>query len=426
MPVHLAFDDTDSTSSMCTTFLATEVLRETDLDLIGLPRLVRLNPAVPWKTRGNGAVCMTLGRGGGTGRQVGIIGERRVLSYPHSHGRVADPHEALRDTVSRWARVSEGADPGMITSFRKPPQWLYWKGVRDLLGREEVEAALRGISARYSGLGSCRGVIGAAAAMAWRPRDRTYELLAYRPEGRWGLERELDPGSVRGMDRACPGTFNNCDREGAAIAPSSPCPVLYGIRGDDPQELFRAREMIRSETAERYLLFLTNQGTDDHVLWRWNSLVPGRSYSVEGEVTGEARDLPGGHAVVTIRTAQGRLECTAYEPSKGFREVLRSLFPGDRVRVVGELREIPLTLNVEKLEVISLAEWVRKTGNPLCPSCGRRMKSVGREQGYRCRHCGTKAREGEEETVTVGRDLTKGWYEPPVCARRHLSRPLSR
>jgi len=50
----VAFDDTDSLESMCTTFLATEMIKALGVyDLIGLPRLVRLNPAVPWKTRGN-------------------------------------------------------------------------------------------------------------------------------------------------------------------------------------------------------------------------------------------------------------------------------------------------------------------------------------------------------------------------------------
>ncbi len=62
----IAADDTDSSTWMCTTFLATELVEEfRDYDLIGLPRLVRLNPAVPWKTRGNGAICIRIGRGVG-------------------------------------------------------------------------------------------------------------------------------------------------------------------------------------------------------------------------------------------------------------------------------------------------------------------------------------------------------------------------
>src|SRR3970282_1058864 len=66
MPLYLAVDDTDSRNGMCTTFLATELVRALSAwDLIGFPRLVRLNPNVPWKTRGNGAICLRLGRGRG-------------------------------------------------------------------------------------------------------------------------------------------------------------------------------------------------------------------------------------------------------------------------------------------------------------------------------------------------------------------------
>ena len=75
----LAIDDTDSTKGMCTTFLATEMIRAVeDLDLIGLPRLVRLNPAVPWKTRGNGALCIRFGKGRGRRRLAGRIGRKSV------------------------------------------------------------------------------------------------------------------------------------------------------------------------------------------------------------------------------------------------------------------------------------------------------------------------------------------------------------
>ncbi|MEK6851015.1 MAG: DNA-binding protein, partial [Candidatus Thermoplasmatota archaeon] len=77
--VHLGFDDTDSRRGLCTTWLATEFVREfRDWDLLGYPRLVRLNPNVPWKTRGNGAICLRLGRGRGPRFIVGQIEGRQV------------------------------------------------------------------------------------------------------------------------------------------------------------------------------------------------------------------------------------------------------------------------------------------------------------------------------------------------------------
>ena len=60
---YLGFDDTDSRQGLCTTFLATEFVRELrDWDLLGYPRLVRLNPNVTWKTRGNGALYLRFGK----------------------------------------------------------------------------------------------------------------------------------------------------------------------------------------------------------------------------------------------------------------------------------------------------------------------------------------------------------------------------
>ena len=55
----IGIDDTDSPKGMCTTYLATliiERLEKLNIKLIGYPRLIRLNPTIPFKTRGNGAV----------------------------------------------------------------------------------------------------------------------------------------------------------------------------------------------------------------------------------------------------------------------------------------------------------------------------------------------------------------------------------
>src|SRR5690348_17412068 len=81
MVLWIGVDDTDSLQGMCTTFLATEIVRDLtlDLDLIGYPRLVRLNPNIPWKTRGNGAVCIRVGKGMGAASVVGSkIGRAHV------------------------------------------------------------------------------------------------------------------------------------------------------------------------------------------------------------------------------------------------------------------------------------------------------------------------------------------------------------
>ncbi len=426
----VAVDDTDSPKWMCTTFLATELINALrDLDLIGLPRLVRLNPAVPWKTRGNGAICLRFGEGRGTKREVGSVGDSIVYSFPEMAQEV-DAHEIMErcaGVVSAWAQPDD-SDPGLVVSSAQPSEELYLSAVREIVDKEEARKLLDQAGALVAEWGRGRGIVGAGAAMAWRPYDRTYEILTYRSKERWGKPRQVNLEGVSLLDQDFPSTFNNFDKEKnrPAIVPHSSCPVLYGIRGDSALELIKAKESIHSEKVDRSLLFISNQGTDDHVIRRWSELRPNSSYEIVGRVVSRPTTRSGGHVIFKLLAERNgeEVECVAYEPSKGFRDVVRGLRLGDQIKVLGELREEPRSLNIEKIQVLALAESLVKVANPLCPSCGKRMKSSGTHQGYRCRPCGKKTIEAE--MVIEERKLSLGWYEPPVCSRRHLSMPLKR
>ncbi|MFX0092366.1 MAG: tRNA(Ile)(2)-agmatinylcytidine synthase, partial [Candidatus Hodarchaeota archaeon] len=58
--IHIGIDDTDSLDGMCTTYLAYRLVNILSkiAKLIDFPNLVRLNPNIPLKTRGNGAICI--------------------------------------------------------------------------------------------------------------------------------------------------------------------------------------------------------------------------------------------------------------------------------------------------------------------------------------------------------------------------------
>src|SRR6185295_4144709 len=91
--LHVAFDDTDSRAGRCTTHLAfkvTEHLKRAGEKLVDYPLLIRLNPNIPWKTRGNGAVCLRL--------QV------------QDAGRVVDH---VRQAVEERSAIGTGANPGV-------------------------------------------------------------------------------------------------------------------------------------------------------------------------------------------------------------------------------------------------------------------------------------------------------------------------
>ncbi len=427
MVLWIGVDDTDSLQGMCTTFLATEIVRELtdDYDLIGYPRLVRLNPNIPWKTRGNGAISIRMGRGRGPIQTLGGIGGRPVRSYLRG-----DSPRDVKDLVAKVARCVERlsrfedpmTNPAFVVLNKPAAPSLYWKAVRGVVGQRTALAAVRGRATvrRYK---SGRGVIGACAATAWRPRDRTYEVLTYRHPDRWGTERWIDPDSVIRMDRRFPSTFNNYDYENerVVIAPHSPCPVLFGIRGDDPSVLPAAMATVNGEVPDRWLIFETNQGTDDHVSPH-SAPQAGTTVRIRGDVRSAPRVLPGGHVVLRI----GDMDATAYEPSKQFRTLVKALDVGDRVQAIGAVRRLPWTLNIEKLNVEFVALVQRKVGNPWCARCKRRAKSTGHKQGYRCPRCRTRFPMSAGTFVQVERKLKPGWYEPPVGSRRHLSKPLKR
>ena len=97
---------------------------------------------------------------------------------------------------------------------------------------------------------------------------------------------------------------------------------------------------------------------------------------------------------------------------------------GDEVEIYGGVREEPLTVNLEKIRVLHLKSVIKKIENPVCHLCGKHMKSRGANQTYRCIRCGTSS--DTPKKIVIKRELKTGFYEVPVCARRHLSKPLKR
>jgi len=418
----IGFDDTDSLQGGCTTYVATEVIRKMKYDLIGFPRLVRLNPNVPWKTRGNGAIALQVGRGGGKEIEIGEIDGRKIFCYSYKKEEAnADEMAEIVDEVIKEYSMSD-AQPSFVITKKKLPYFIYKKAVKSIVKKEEVVELLRKEGAIYRGYNGGKGVIGAAAAIAWKPRDRTYELITY------GKEKWLDKESVIKMDKSCSTTFNNYDYENDYIAllPKANSPVFYGIRGDDYEELKKAKEMIVGAKEERWLIFETNQATDEHLQRKKiRDIKPYESVIVKGTVKKAPRTIKGGHIIFSIHDGD-EIECAAYEPTKQFRNIIRQLIPGDEVVVYGGVRARPFTINLEKIEIRKLADAYKKVENPVCSKCGKHMKSIGKGKGYRCPKCGVKAGEEDAKYVKVERKLKEGIYEVPIIAMRHLTKPIKR
>jgi tRNA(Ile2)-agmatinylcytidine synthase len=369
---------------------------------------------------------MRFGKGKGKRILAGNISGREIYCFESAADHEPDGGEIVENIIPLIEKYSEpDSCPGLVVSRNKPSQSMYWKGVRTILDKSAAEDEIKRIGALKYEKRCGRGIIGAVCGMAWRPKDSTLEILTYRPRERWGTERIFDPLSIREADISLPSTFNSWEERTAKVAmvPSTPCPILYGLRGEDAKELMAGKETIKSEPAERWMIFLTNQGTDDHIIRRAKEMIPNRSYYVEGKVT-DSVHIPGGHVLTGLDTRYGRMTVGAYEPSKEFRLLFDNLSEGDVIGVMGELREEPRTLNAEKVFVKRVAEKYEKISNPVCAECGRTMESVGKGKGYRCRKCGTSAKAPQMKKAV--RWVREGWYEPPTAARRHLSKPLKR
>jgi tRNA(Ile2)-agmatinylcytidine synthase len=229
------------------------------------------------------------------------------------------------------------------------------------------------------------------------------------------------------MDRKYPSTFDNYDYKNKhnRIVPNSPCPILFGIRGPKEKDLIDAKSIIRSEEIDSWLIFITNQGTDDHLEKTGiNKVQPYQSVIITGIIAKAPNTVKGGHVFFKIKDSNGKIDCAAYEPTKEFRDVIRELRLGDKVEVYGGIRNDPLTINLEKINIKYLKKQKEKIENPICPKCNKHMKSKGTNQGYKCSKCGSKS--NKPIIKEVNRNIKTGLYEVPVCARRHLSKPIKR
>jgi tRNA(Ile2)-agmatinylcytidine synthase len=421
----LGIDDTDSKFGHCTTHLGYLIVSE--LARIGCtfpayPRLVRLNPNVPFKTRGNAAVCIEFEAPAAGLRDEAFAAAERLLE-----------EEADVRNGANAALVMASEDAGDAEFFRR----VYLRAVSGIVNYRGVIRTVSEMGVRHKLLGNGMGAVGAVASLGFSPEldDHTYELIAYRRPENCGTRREVEPQSVREMEaETFPHTFNSYDHESerVLIAPTGPDPVLAGVRGDSPRAVLDAFRRIRiDEDILGHVVYATNQCTDAHLQRPFST--PLRAYSagwLEGVVV-STHPYRGGHLMIQLDVGDSStVNCMVYEPSGDLKRVARLLRPGDSVRVSGGVRRAssknPVVVNVERIDVLAVdSEGSR--ANPRCVTCGSRMKSEGTGKGFQCRRCGHKSvgpsRAGASKTSTR---IHPGSYLPSPRAQRHLTKQLIR
>lgn len=411
MELRIGIDDTDSIDGMCTTYLGALLADElAGFSRVIETRLVRLNPNIEYKTRGNAGIALKI-----------------KTSKPERAKKI------VLDAVEKYAVFEdENTNPGVVFFEGGVPKEfnsIYQRALHEVVPIKDAQKTAEQHSAEIHKFKNGRGIVGALASIGsgLNSSDRTYEIIAYRQRKKWGMDRNVDKNSVIEMDkRTFPLTFNNFDYEKrrALITPNSPCPVLFGIRGENSDVLKHAYEMIApGEPVEREIIYKTNQGTDAH-LERVKNIAGIRPYSsviIKGTVKDTPETIEGGHVIFPISDGDAAIDCAAYEPTGDFRWIVRNLAPGDEIEVYGGVKSN--TINLEKLEILKLKE-IKEEKNPECPSCNARMESAGKNQGFRCRKCKTHA--NEKIRTPVERKLENRIYQVPPGAMRHLSKPLVR
>ncbi|VVB55386.1 tRNA(Ile2) 2-agmatinylcytidine synthetase TiaS [uncultured archaeon] len=401
--MRVGIDDTDSKDGMCTTYLA--ALLQKKLGGSQDPALVRLNPNIPYKTRGNAALALTLDGD----PKAAVLAEVRRLAHVHSPN--------TQPGVAFLAETSKSSQR-ILTEF-------YRRTVSEHVTIDDAQEVANKAGIEVIGLNGGRGIVGAVAALGFtKDEPHTWELLAYRSPENCGKKRRIDEESVIRMDSLALDTFGNVDPESGRvlIAPHGPDPVLYGVRGLSREAVEEADNMVSAfEPVEFKQVFFTNQGTDAHLrMKKLSEVLPYDNVCAEVVVSSSARVLSGGHVVLGVSDGSGSLDVAAYRQSGRLRDVLKGLGSGDRVVICGGVGKYVKTINLEKIGVLSLEEkMVRRA--PVC--CGKSMTSAGSGKGFKCKKCGKKA--GDKQ-VSVRRDVLPGWYEADVGARRHLSKPLIR
>ena len=311
MLLGLGFDGGDSPQGGCTThltLLALHVLEQDGIDPVDYPWLIRLNPSIPFKTRGNGATALWL--------QVDTRHEaERIVSL-------------LSRLVADYAEASGAGRKAALVALlynddEFPPSdpaltRLYWMSLRSYVPARVAREYLTASTATLL-YAAGESITGASAALGARlDYDHTFELLVYMPPRFWGSRPTLEPTIIAEIDYALgPHSIATFDYSTGRplIQPHGPDPVYAGIRSEEDKPLLSALKIIASSLdSEGFeaLVYRTNQHTGVHITSRLVGEL--RVYTcarVEGRIT-RVEKLPGGHFLAMLCDHTGCIDAVAY------------------------------------------------------------------------------------------------------------------
>ena len=405
--LRIGLDDTDHVEVGCTTKTMDDFLRYMAANLevsIIERRLVRLWPFARRRTRGNGA--------------LGAIVDIDSSSFDEFVTASKVWFSKLTEMISTYPSTGIQPSPVLVISTDNVPEDWYWNAVRNEVDHKFMMDSALEYKCEVLHSQTFFGVVGACAAVSWNPDHySSWELIAWRKEEAIGSPRKVSSKAVLRLEDNHKDTFLNRDptKGKGMIAPRTPCPVLYGIRGSSETSVSNAHLWLqeRSDVEEsiNYATHRTNQLSDDHIV------------SIKsGTVTNTAKETKGGHAHISVFSSGKSINLVAFNEGGLVNSLLRKLDPGDLVSWAG-LESPDGSIHLERLRLDNASP--RILSRPIC--CSRTMRSAGKGQKLRCDNCGREERKiwlcSDKLTHFGYKEGT--WVEPSASNRRHLSKPLS-
>ena len=194
--LHIGFDDTDSINGRCTTHLSYLIsgilVKKFHVEFVDFPLLVRLNPNVPFKTRGNGAVCLRI--------------------KGNNYEKIK---EEVTQMVENYSEIGIGANPGLAfyeeNNISKDLLQFSKNAMDTILSKQLAIKIAKKNNIQFRVFGKGHGIVGALSAIGCiLDSDHTFETLAYRREENIGKSRKTSELKVKRLsDESYPYTYNN-------------------------------------------------------------------------------------------------------------------------------------------------------------------------------------------------------------------------
>lgn len=440
----ISFDDIDTVRGGCTTHFAATIIKlflSKGWELVDYPYLVRLNPDIPWKTRGNAAIAIILTKENGESlNHISNVIEKELKKYISSN-------EPVMGNSQPTFLV---ADYNYLYIYAEFFHKLYKTALKKNLNVKKIEKEL---SETYKNVDrkiiiksifGNRGVIGALASIGFifGHEDYTFELLAYTKNKNKDTRylTELYQFFLKHEDLT---TFNNIDiySRKSIITPHGPDPVLFGLRGNNPLillHLFHRIIKYFGAAVDSWIIFKTNQGTDahhmiDNRLSSYSLLYS--QYDAIGWKIKKEKILPSGHHIYKvaiidqISLSTRNFDLSSYRESLKMRDILEKINDKHLFLILGNLRPFyktsETTINLEKNYVIySRARYNHV--KPLCIKCFNHLESTGKDGYFRCRKCRYRMKIREKVKLVMKSTITPTVLHEPPMYQRHLTKPLRR